>query len=333
MPTCLRTLPIMDASAGWGGRLTIEDLQQVEIEEAEKANLGKNENIKDLLLRWGCDYNAENKTRVLAAALQPHSNLASLEIFNYKAKSLPQWVTEMMGYDGSPFSNLVNLKIVGSIGLEQLPISLKNLVALKELHITSCRSVILQVKYCSKMENLVADMTALINLQKVTISYCANMTCLPFKSSNLPRLEAVTLGPFSLELDMFPFPTDNHDYEDQNLNGYSKQSKTTTPTMIIKQETIIKRKLGPLVELSLLRKNMEKFGSSTRVAQELNVSAPLVTFSFAKSQVPTFKSCYGHLSQLTLLDINDCPLLKKACDKETGTEWSKIQHILDFIIS
>jgi len=64
------------------------------------------------------------------------------------------------------------------------------------------------------MENLVADVTPLVNLQKVKVSFYIDMTCLPTGKSNLPRLESLTLGPFSPELDMFPLPADNHDYED-----------------------------------------------------------------------------------------------------------------------
>ncbi|KAJ8450752.1 hypothetical protein Cgig2_021224 [Carnegiea gigantea] len=78
--TCLRTLPTIDASAGyWGGRLSeiqflsklegrlsMIGLEQVEIEEAKKADLGKKENIKDLQLGWFDDNcNVENKTMEL----------------------------------------------------------------------------------------------------------------------------------------------------------------------------------------------------------------------------------------------------------------------------
>jgi len=63
MLTRLRTLPAIDASAGCGGRLSelqflskiggrlsLKGLEQVEIEEGNKVNLARKENIKDLWL-------------------------------------------------------------------------------------------------------------------------------------------------------------------------------------------------------------------------------------------------------------------------------------------
>lgn len=277
MLTCLRTLPPIYAGAGSGGglselqflsklegSLTINGLEAVEIEEAEKVNLGKKENIKDLRLGWGRNYNAETKTMAVAEALQPHSNLASLHISGYNAKAFPQWVTKMMGYDG--FS--------------------------------------------------------LVHLRRVAISNCTNMTCLPIGLSNLQRLESLDLGPFSPDLEVFPFPT-FESLVKLFLDGAGMEKVKNLPNQI-----------QHLSQLRLLF--IEGFDGLESLPEWLGNLTSL--HDLALWELPNVKclpseAAMARLSQLTSLNIHSCPLLKDACDKEIGTEWSKIQHIPNVKIS
>jgi len=130
----------------------------------------------------------------------------------------------------------------------------------------------------------------------------------------------------------------------------SKQSKTKIPTMI-KLGTIIKRKFESLVELSLCGYEMEKVKSLLNEIQYLSQLRFLDIVGFRSMEalpewlgnstslhhldllkLPNLKclpseAAICRLSQLISLSTYLCPLLKEACDKETGTEWSKIEHI------
>ncbi|KAJ8452143.1 hypothetical protein Cgig2_016724 [Carnegiea gigantea] len=156
--TRLQTLPILDLCNDLGGkiselgtlnklkgRLTIMGLENVEIEEANKVNLGTKGNIAMLGLSWadspGRNKDEEDKDEKVLGALQPHSNLGALDIRGYPLQMLPQWVMEMTGYGGNPLSRLVSLRITGCGAIEQLP-SLKNLVALRSLFIENCTRLI-----------------------------------------------------------------------------------------------------------------------------------------------------------------------------------------------
>ena len=361
MLSSLRTLPTIDASEQWGGKLSelqtlsklkglrIEGLQQVEVEEAKEVKLGMKNNINELFLSWAGlgptgDDLLENEKMVLEA-LQPHANLSSLEILCYHDKEFPPWVREMTGYGGSPFSNLVRLIIYRCYGLEHLPTSLKNLIALKQLIILYCENAVsfpnhlecltslqeLRLIRCNKMENIIADIAPLVNLRKVNIARCPNMTCLPTGISDLPRLEELRIGGFSSELDMFPFPT-------TDTNG---------------NEIIGRSKFKSLVRLDLYGGGMDKVKSLPNSIQYLNQLRYLHIWWFTSLEalpewlcnltslrvlglwyLPNLKSLPSRaaIRHLTRLVIHFCPQLEEACARETGAEWPKLQHIPNVIM-
>jgi len=160
------------------------------------------------------------------------------------------------------------------------------------------------------MENIIAYIAPLVSLRKVIIKSCPNMTCLSPSISDLPRLEELTIGVFSLELDMFPFPTidTNYHYVDDILTSLS---------VLNGPQRVGGRKFKSLVKLGLIGYGMDKvkslpnsirslhqlrhlfilgfsgldFGSSTRMAWQLNVFACVGAMEFAKSQVLAAFAC------------------------------------------
>ena len=316
----------------------------MEVQEAKEVKLGMKNNINELFLSWderhptGDDL-LENEKMVLEA-LQPHANLSSLEILCYHGKEFPPWVREMTGCGGSPFSNLVCLTINCCYGLEHLPTSLKNLIALKQLIILDCENAIsfpshlecltslqeLRLIGCNKMENIIADIAPLVNLRRVIIRECPSMTCLPTGISDLPRLRELDIGGFSSELDIFPFPT-------TDTNG---------------SEFVGRSKFKSLVRIDLHGSGMYKVKSLPNSIQYLNQLRDLHIWNFRSLEalpewlgnltslrvlglwyLPNLKSLPSRaaIRHLTRLVIHVCPQLKEACARETGAEWPKLQHI------
>ena len=78
------------------GHLNIHFCRNLEKSEAEKAQLSKKEYLLDLKLHFGESSNGNQDTKdqaVVLDALQPHSNLKSLEIIEYMGSTLsPKWI-------------------------------------------------------------------------------------------------------------------------------------------------------------------------------------------------------------------------------------------------
>ncbi|KAK7321379.1 hypothetical protein VNO77_31975 [Canavalia gladiata] len=140
--SCLRTLSIYIVSSEQGhsltelqnlklgGKLKIKGLGNVgSIQEAEQANLSSKKDLRRLVLCWdSSDQTVPSATHAeqVFEALQPHSSLKKLAIYNYQGFHLPRWFKIL--------NNLVVLKFVDCKNCEQLP-SFGKLPCLRKLKI------------------------------------------------------------------------------------------------------------------------------------------------------------------------------------------------------
>ncbi|KAH9695787.1 hypothetical protein KPL71_022914 [Citrus sinensis] len=118
------------------GDLHIKHLERVGNRmDAAEANLGEKANLRRLFLSWESDCESqlqENSERVLQA-LEPHSNLESLEISGYNGINFPLWVSSPV------LNNLVSVGLKNFNCLELPPVG--KLPSLKYLKISGMKHV------------------------------------------------------------------------------------------------------------------------------------------------------------------------------------------------
>ncbi|RVW71205.1 putative disease resistance RPP13-like protein 1 [Vitis vinifera] len=123
---------------GLQGKLSISGLHNVvDIQDARSVNLQKNQNIKELTLKWSSDFgesrNKMNETLVLEW-LQPHRNLEKLTIAFYGGPNFPSWIKD------PSFPLMTHLVLKNCKTCTSLP-SLGQLSLLKNLHIEGMSEV------------------------------------------------------------------------------------------------------------------------------------------------------------------------------------------------
>lgn len=93
-----------------GGKINIRHLERVENPmDAKKANLSEKKNLAKLKLHWGSGYasksGAQNKYERVLEALEPHSSLEKLEIYGFRGRRFPVWMSN------STLEKVVELRI------------------------------------------------------------------------------------------------------------------------------------------------------------------------------------------------------------------------------
>ncbi|KAG4206472.1 hypothetical protein ERO13_A03G010500v2 [Gossypium hirsutum] len=144
--TCLQTLPIFFVGSEKGhrvkelgslnelrGELRIRDLRHVrDKQEAHGAYL----HLKEKLCKVIFDFSWSNNCQEVIEGLQPHSNLQSLIVRNYRGESFPSWMFKPVGDSNTGLlllNNLMELELINCINCESLPPldQLRNLQLLK----------------------------------------------------------------------------------------------------------------------------------------------------------------------------------------------------------
>ncbi|GKV46847.1 hypothetical protein SLEP1_g53808 [Rubroshorea leprosula] len=121
--TSLQTLPLFVVGTGKGrrieelenlkelrGKLKICKLELVSPSEASKAKLKEKGKLIKLQFVWSKD--GANKDMGVLEGLQPHSNLQSLTIENYRGGNWPSWMTSKGSPPSSQLNRLVKLKLI-----------------------------------------------------------------------------------------------------------------------------------------------------------------------------------------------------------------------------
>ncbi|XVF37523.1 hypothetical protein REPUB_Repub20aG0016000 [Reevesia pubescens] len=156
----LQTLPIFDVGtkggfgigelgclAELGGKLAISNLQNVRNKgEAREAKLWEKNKLHKLGYTWSSEREDCSNDEEVLEGLEPHSNLKSSSIVNYKGGCYPSWLVRKSGSaSGSRDSfqpiNLVELELSGCENLKNLPIALGQYPKLKFLEIYGLKNV------------------------------------------------------------------------------------------------------------------------------------------------------------------------------------------------
>ncbi|XP_038979027.1 putative disease resistance protein RGA4 [Phoenix dactylifera] len=210
-----------------GGQLELYNLEKVRgMEDAREANLGSKQNLRSLALCWGVsewsilykppepevhflDEEAENAEKVLAA-LEPHSGLKRLAIWQYGGLCFPMWMMDSLDL----LRNLVQIHLGYCRRCEHLPplwkLSHLEVLSLTEMdsikHLQSSRSEGTMQPFPSlknlalfKMQSLKswsgeeggdpAAPPCFLLLVRIEIRDCPNLTSMPV----LPSLRHLTI--------------------------------------------------------------------------------------------------------------------------------------------
>ncbi|KAJ6735076.1 LEUCINE RICH REPEAT CONTAINING PROTEIN [Salix purpurea] len=102
-----------------GGELSIKDLHNVQgLADAQNANLARKTNLQSLSLSWRDDESSkfsEANSEDVLRALEPHSNMKTLQISGYRGSKFPDWMLE------SRLRNLVAISLKSCMNCEHLP--------------------------------------------------------------------------------------------------------------------------------------------------------------------------------------------------------------------
>ncbi|KAM5576766.1 putative disease resistance protein RGA3 [Rosa sericea] len=171
------------------------------------------------------------------------------------------------------------------------------------------------IRDCISLQSI-PTLQGLTSLRQLEISNCGNVECLPAGLHCLIGLKELRIGGFCKELDFFPDFQVPSQLEKLELSGWPKLkslphqiqnfSSSLTSLVIISFNGVesFPEWLGNLASLEyLLIKSCEKL-----------------------MYLPTLEAMRC-LTTLRDLAIQDCPLLKENCAKESGPEWPKISHI------
>ncbi|XVF37480.1 hypothetical protein REPUB_Repub20aG0011800 [Reevesia pubescens] len=158
--TSLQTLPIFyvdpERRCGIGelgclselrGKLEIFNLHNVRNkEESRGAKLWEKKKLDKLGYTWSSEREDCSNDEEILEALEPHSNLKSLTIENFKGGNYPSWLVKTSDVSGPSASlhsltNLVELKLSGCENLKNLPTALGQYPKLKFLEIEGLKNV------------------------------------------------------------------------------------------------------------------------------------------------------------------------------------------------
>ncbi|XP_008232251.1 PREDICTED: putative disease resistance protein RGA4 [Prunus mume] len=241
-----------------------------------------------------------NCDMLTSALIHSLSSLRKLSIFGCNRS--PDYVPSLLG-----FTCLRELRIEDSPGLTSLPVRLE-----------SCSS--LEVLIISKLPNVesIPSLDNLTNLHVLRIFSCDGLKSLPNGlaiTSCLMDLKILEFGGFWKELDSFPAFQVISQLETLSLWGWPKLK--SLPEQI--------QHLTSLTDLSV-----QCFDEMEALPEWLRNLTSLKYLEIRRCKnmmyLPTLEAMQC-LTKLNFIVIDDCPLLKERCNKESGSEWPKISHI------
>ncbi|XP_057735715.1 putative disease resistance protein RGA4 [Arachis stenosperma] len=338
-------------SLNLGGELSIKGLENVRSRsEAQDANLKGKEDLKVLYLRWK---NSGKKKSVpvedVLEALQPHSNLKQLQIFDYEGLRFPTW----MG-NNSTLNNLVYLVLDGCRNCGQLP-PIGKLPFLKKLAIMSMNEVRyidedksydgVEAKPFPSLEEF--HVFRLPNVERLLKWETTNM----FPSlSNLyivgcPNLQLPCL-PHVKKLTVSEYCRNELLRSISNLNGLNELhlERGGVPClpegMMNNMTSLATLQILSFSELKELPSDITKLTALSDLTifdcDKLECLPEQHFGSLSSLRKLSVHNCKGlgslpdgvrHLTSLEFLSIKGCPVLKERCKKRRGEDWHKIAHV------
>ncbi|KAL5564668.1 hypothetical protein UlMin_027832 [Ulmus minor] len=338
-----------------------------DVSDVLAANLEDQKFLSQLILEWRGVFNitSSHYEREVLEALQPHTNLKQLRISRYSGTIFPDWVghelfcnmvavelsycrnvcmmpplgqlpslrrLEICNLDGvvsignefcgssftttnHPFTSLEQLYLWGMKSWEWWSFSSDGLgqeggvfPSLKNLEISGCKELIvglpdcylpslenIRIWDCDKMVGVFVglDTNAFPSLRSISIYRCKKLweNRMKWGLERLPSLMTLSLSGIEEEVDSFP------------------EEGLLLPTT--------------LSELSI--ENFEKLkGLNGRAFQHLTSLQNLKIWDCGELECLPEE---GLPLSLSFLSIRGCPLLKQRCQRGTGEDWPKIQHI------
>ncbi|XP_074277668.1 putative disease resistance protein RGA4 isoform X2 [Silene latifolia] len=339
--TALRSLPPIYMEKKWGGsvteleflnslrgRLEINRVDFMKVEEARSLHLESKLNIEQLVLNWQnygisvtnlVESKSQNK---IIKVMKPHENLAEVEINYYCGTKFPQWLTTPVA--GS-LRNIVSLKLSFCTYAEG-NLNLENLTSLRFLTLICCSKLTISFtyrgfEYCKFLEELkitfcdavsyLPDMSPLNHLRKLEILYCPIMTQDVFDWTNLFNLREVSTDT--------PMPTNRIEspvYKSLQRLVINGRRMETLPEQIWRFRVLKHLEISFFNKLKTLPDCLDKL---TLLCTLTLKSLPLLNC------LPSESAMEG-LSNLEFIDIVRCPVLVEQLNKR-GAEWLKIAHV------
>jgi hypothetical protein len=117
-----------------GGKLELQQLENVTGADAQAAGLGNKEKLTELELRWNdSDLEAQNDNHEeVVEGLKPHDRLKALRIYSCRSRYFPTWMNTLIG--------MVELALCNCKRLEKLP-ALWQLSSLQIIHLDGLHSL------------------------------------------------------------------------------------------------------------------------------------------------------------------------------------------------
>ncbi|XVF37537.1 hypothetical protein REPUB_Repub20aG0017300 [Reevesia pubescens] len=194
--TSLQTLPIFDVDtkrrhgigqlgslSELGGKLEIFNLQNVRNkEESRGAKLWEKKKLHKLGYTWSSEREDCSNDEEVLEGLEPHSNLKSLSIENYKGGNYPSWFVKTSSVSSGPvFPSLKKLKIVGCKKLSRVPMMMSRFSSLEILNIERCN----ELSWTEEEDGVLPS-----TLKILRIMQCPNISCIPsVEGGGLPFLQ------------------------------------------------------------------------------------------------------------------------------------------------
>ncbi|KAL5547550.1 hypothetical protein UlMin_002781 [Ulmus minor] len=353
------------------GRLQISGLKNiVDVGDVSKVNL-KNKKLSELILLWGGESNDmdSKKEREILEALQPHTNLEILIIDGYRGTLFPDWVghesycnmvelklincknccmlppfeqlpslrsLRIDGFDG--FVSIGNEFCCSSLeyltlrGMDSLEWSFGNgqeggsFSCLKELSIVDCKKLIVGLPDCP-----------LPSLKEVYISGCDEMVAVSVSPSlesisvdSCPKLESLLEMGLASNLKVLKIYYCEKLWQDRMNWDLQRLSSLQSLYLNGIVDLFPEEGLLPTTLTSLAIFDSENLkGLNGRAFQHLT---SLQRLSIAYCNELECLPEEGLPLSLSHLDIYECRLLKQRCQRETGEDWPKIQHIPNITI-
>ncbi|KAK9140733.1 hypothetical protein Scep_010414 [Stephania cephalantha] len=237
------------------------------------------------------------------------------------------------GWLTSKLTALTYLWIEDIPNLEYLPSSLlKNNERLTELSICGCPSLKdflyvngnklkslseLVVRDCPSLTSL--ELQGLTSLSYAEIVKCGGLSSLPEDLALLPQLERLRVE-IAAEVHYFPFPEATQQHHFLSLRHLQIGGSPKLKSLPHQLQYLTKLKILVIHEFDGLSDLPEWLGGLTLLES-------LTIWSCRNLiRLPSMEAM-RRLSLIEYLFIEDCPLLKENCDKESGEEWEKISHI------
>ncbi|KAK8361195.1 hypothetical protein V6Z11_A03G023900 [Gossypium hirsutum] len=288
---------------------------------------------------------------LIAAVISRSKHLRVLDLANCSLEQLPNNIRYLkqlrylnLAYNGNikrlpnsicNLQSLQTLYLDGCRGIEELPKDIRYLISLRELWVTtkqtrlhekgiSCLTSLRTLIFseCENLEKLFEDIQNLTALRELYINNCHNLVSLPQGLKYLTTLENLAIvNCENLDLTMEELELERK--EDGSLRklaigGVPKLESLPQWILLGSAKTLQHLCIGELENLSTLPTWFQHLTS----LQILEIDdCPKLLFLPEGMQ---------HLTALKRFMIERCPKLSKRCIEETGEDWPKIAHILDF---